>query len=261
MSENETTQTTAETTGEAVATTASTEKKSPVGIIAAILIVAVIILGVLYKLEKEGRSSTNIFASIIESQQANSVVATVNGEEIINSDLELSVRQFSQAATAQGVDTSSEEAQSEIRGQALDVLVNTELLKQAAEEQGISISDEEVTERLNTITEELGGTEVLEERMEELGIDPDRLQSDIKDELTIQALLDSILSEQEIVVTPEEVNEVYVNAGGEEAGLPALEEVQPQIEAQLQATKEQSVIEAFVSELRENAEIEINEEA
>ena len=202
MSENET-ETKVESTTEAASAPAaeqSTAKKSKKGIIAAILVVALIILGVLYALEKQGRSSTSIFAGFIEYQEANAIVATVNGDNIINAQLDTSINQFTQVAAAQGVDVTSPEIQADIRDQALDVLINTTLLKQAAAERGIDVTDEEVTERLDSITADLGGEEVLVTRMEELGIDAEQLHSDIRDEIVIQELLEVLFAEAAVDV-------------------------------------------------------------
>ena len=233
-------------------------KKSPfVKYAISAAVVVVILLGVLYQLEKEGRSSTGVFASVIENQEEGKVVATVNGTEIINSDLDTSIQQFSQAAAVQGVDVTSPDAQVEIRSQALDVLINTALLKQAATEQGMSVTDEEVTERLETIKADIGGEEVLTERMNELGITTERLQQDIKDELLIQGLLDKVFAEANIEVTEEEVATVYEEAGGAEAGLPALEEVREQVELQIRTSKEQSAIDEYLGGLKTEADIEV----
>ncbi len=260
MSENEANQPVAENTEAApVATKSSFCKPGMRRYVAAVLVVALIILGVLYLLEKEGRSSTTIFSSIIESQQANMVVAVVNGEEIVNSQLDTSIQQFAQVAVAQGVDATNPEAQAEIRSQALQVLINTQLLKQAAAEGGIVVTDEAVAERLETIKVDIGGEEILAERMSSLGIDEAQLQTDIKDELLIQQLLDTVFEKVDMTISEEEVTAVYDNAGGPEAGLPPLEEVREQIEAQLVASKEQVAIDEYLTELKDGAEIEIVE--
>lgn len=224
---------------------------------AAIVIVVITLLSVLYMLEKDGRSSTNIFGSIIASQSAGTVVAVVNDEEIVNSQLELSMQQFGQAAAAQGVDMNDPSVQEEVRTQSLQVLINTELLRQAAAERGISISDEMVEERMVTLQAEVGGAEVLTQRMAELGIDEDRLEKDVREEMMIQALLDEVFAEANIEITDEEVVAIYEGAGGAEAGLPALEEVRTEVENQIRATKEQEVIDEYLSELEAEAEIEI----
>jgi FKBP-type peptidyl-prolyl cis-trans isomerase (trigger factor) len=237
----------------------SPQKKSKVGLyIAAIVIVVMTLLIVLFMLEKEGRSSTGIFDAYFATQENSIVVAVVNGEEITGSDLNTSIQQFNQAAVAQGIDTSSPEVVTDIRSQALDVLVNTTLLKQAAQEQGIEISAEETAQRLETIQADIGGAEALQARIAELGLTQADLEEDIKEEIVIQTLLDTLFAEAEIVVTDEEIQGVYDAAGGADANLPPLEEVRDQVEAQIRSSKEQEVIDAYLSTLKAEAEIQIN---
>lgn len=238
-----------------------TSKKSMTKVyIGSLVFVLIIILGVLFLLEKEGRSSTHLFTSIIASQEANKVVAIVNGQEILNSELDTSIEQFQQIATAQGMDITDADVSAEIKKQALDILINTLLLKQKAIEKGISISDEEVTERLAAITEDLGGEEALKERMVELEIEEEKLKSDVRDELLIQSLLDDFFAEKGVEVSDEEIEAMYETAGGEEAGLPSLEEARDLIKNQIVANKEQAVIDESLATFREEAEIEIMNE-
>lgn len=234
-----------------------TAKKSAKSYVVAGLVVLLIIFGVLYLLEKEGRSSTNIFAGVLASQEAKAVVVVINGEEVVNSELEVSIQQFSLAAEAQGVDINDPEAKAEIRDQALDVLINTKLLKQVAAENNTEVSDDEVSERLSAIETDMGGAEVLEARMLELDIDADQLRKDIHDEILIQKVLDTVFAEANIEVTEEEVVALYDGAGGEEAGLPALDDVRAEIEAQIRSTKEQAAIDAYLNVLKEEAEVEV----
>lgn len=253
MSESETQQT---TVGAEVATgTVTTSKKKCPRLrwmVGAVIIVISIILGVLYQMEREGRSSTHLFTSLIERQEANRVVAIVNGEKIKNAELQTSIKQFTQIAAAQGMEAAGDD----IKNQALEVLINTSLLKQEAASRGISVTDADVTERVNGIQEELGGAEVLQERMNAIGISAEQLQSDVKNELLIQRLLDQVFTEANVEITDEEVVAVYEGAGGVEAGLPALEEVRPQIEAQIKSQKEQSAIDELLTSLKEKAVIE-----
>lgn len=218
----------------------------------------IIILGLVlvFFLEKSDKLSTGVFDAYFERQAALAVVATVNGEEIIGRDLTTSVDQFSQAAIAQGVDVSNPQFKDAVREQSLEVLINTELLKQEATERGISVSDADIDARIETLETDLGGADVLDERIAELGIDRERLKEDVRDEIVIQTLLEQIFAEAEVAVTEEEVEAVYESAGGAEAGLPALEEVRPQVEAQIQASKEQEAIDNFIDSLRQEADIE-----
>jgi len=223
----------------------------------AIVIVAVTLLVVLFMLEKEGRSSTGIFDSYLAAQESGTVVARVNGEEITGRDLNTSIEQFYQAAAAQGEDISGPEVAADIRSQALEVLVNTTLLRQAAKEQGIEVSTESVTERLNNIQTEIGGEEALQARITELGLTRADLEEDIKEEIVIQVLLDSLFAETGIFVTDEEIQGVYEAAGGVDEGLPPLETVRDQIEVQVRGTKEQEVINTYLDTLKTDAEIEL----
>jgi hypothetical protein len=243
---------------------AAAEKSKTGMYVAAAVTVAAILLGVMFLLEKEGRMSTGIFDSFLTNQDATTqqdatVVAVVNGTEITGADLQTSIQQFNQAAAAQGVDTSSPEVIADIRSQALDVLVNTALLKQAAQEQGVEVPAEATAERLATIEAEIGGAEALEARIVELGLTQADLEADIQEELVIQTLLNSLFAEAAIDVTDAEIQEIYDEAsasGAEE--LPPLETVSEQIEAQVRGTKEQEVIEAYLETLKTEAEIEIN---
>lgn len=261
MSDTETQQTNSEVSSSAESQSVASvnpPKKSLLKIyIGAAILVVLIILGVMYQLEKEGRSPTNIFGSIIENQRAGAVVAVVNGEKIINSELDISISQFTQMATFQGVDVNDAGIQAEIKDQALDVLINTELLKQSAAEKNITVSDAQVDEKIEAVKTDMGGEEALLARMEELNISYDKLRADIKDEILIQTLLEDIFAEKGISVSEEEITALYEGSGGEEAGLPPLEEVREQVEAQVRATKEQQAIDEYLSEMRAAAEIEV----
>jgi hypothetical protein len=249
---------TAETTHAAAAPVAQAKSKTGMYIAAIVIVVATLLI-VLFMLEKEGRSSTGVFDSFFSSQESNATVAVVNGEEVTGKELNTSIQQFNQAALAQGVDTTNPDVVADIRSQALDVLVNTTLLKQAAQEQGVEVSEEATTERLETIESEIGGAEVLQSRIDELGLTRAELREDIQEEILIQTLLDGIFSEADVSVTEEEIQEVYDAAGGVEAGLPPLEEVREQIEAQVRGTKEQAVIDEYLNELKAEADIEIKD--
>lgn len=225
--------------------------------IIAVLVVMVILGGILYKLESEGRSSTKIFSSLIESSQANKPAATVNGVEIKNSDLNLSIKQFEQAASIQGVDVTDPQVRETLNKQALEVLINTEMLKQEAERQGLTVTDEEVSNRITEIETQVGDRAVLQERMDNLGIDDNRLRQDVHGELLVQKLLDKKFSEANIQVTDEEVLEFYQSIGAATQDLPPLEEVKDQIFVQIRTSKEQQVVDTTIAELKAISDIQI----
>jgi hypothetical protein len=233
------------------------EKNKIIMYVAAVLIVVVTLVTVLFMLEREGRSSTGVFDSYFAAQENSVVVAVVNGQEITGEDLNTSIIQFNQAALAQGVDTASPEVIADIRTQALEVLVNTTLLRQAAQEQGIEVTAEATAERLAAIQIDIGGEEALQARIAELGLTQADLEEDIKEEIIIQTLLDTLFVEAEVVVSAQEIQGVYDAAGGSDEGLPPLETVSEQIEAQVRGSKEQAVIDEYLNTLKTDAKIEL----
>lgn len=225
--------------------------------IAAVILVLITLLAVVFLMEQQGRLNTGIFDKAQATLSKNKAVALVNDGKISRYDLDVSMSQIATGAAAQGADVESAEVKSEIQTQALDMLVNTELLKQEAATRGIEISKDDVDARLETLKTDVGGAEVLEQRMKEFNIDEKTLLRDIKNELTIQKLLEEVFVEKSVVVTEEEILAFYEQAGGAEAGLPALEEVRTQIETQLKTSKEQEVVTAYLEELRSKATIEV----
>jgi len=210
------------------------------------------------RLEQEGRVDTSFFSSVTASSESRAVVATINGEKLRNSDLDLSVEQLTQAAAAQGLDPADPAVATEIRSQATQMLINTTLLQQAAADQGIVITDEQLNERIVELETNAGGAELLAERMTEFDIDRETFETDVRTELTILALLDTVFAEADMTVTEEDIVEVYESASAAGAEVPPLDVARPQIEAQLLQGKEQSAVDAFIDELREAADIETN---
>lgn len=226
-------------------------------IIAAVVAVFILLGGLVYAMEKSGRLNTGIFDGIERARLANSTVATVNGNDISQYDLQISMEQIAAAATAQGVDTNDADVKASIKEQAIEMLINTELLKQEAAARGISVTKVDVDARYEQLVTEVGGEEVLQERMNQFGVTDTILKRDIENELTIQKLLDLVFAETDIAASDEEVAEMYASAGGESAGLPALAEVKEQIEQQITATKEQEIVNDYVDSLRDKAVVDI----
>lgn len=225
--------------------------------IAAVVLVIIALLAIVFLMEQQGRLNTGIFDGAQKMLSRNKAVALVNENKISEYDLNISMAQIATGAAAQGADVESAEVKGEIQTQAIDMLVNTELLKQEAATRGIKISDDDVNARLETLKTDVGGEDVLKERMKEFNIDEKTLRRDIKNELTIQKLLDEVFVEKTLAVTEEEILAFYKQAGGAEAGLPALEEVRAQIETQIKTSKEQEVVTAYIEELRGKATIEV----
>ena len=238
-------------------TRANTKSRKAVYIAAAIVFVLILLSAIWYVMERTDRVSTNFFGFIERAQLEREAIARVNDVEISAYDLSISEQQIAAAAAAQGVDVNDADPQASITEQAVEMLINTELLRQEAESRGISIDDEAVDARYEQLVQEVGGESVLEERMEQFGVTDSVLKRDIRNELVIQTLLDQVFAESSIEVSDAEVEELYNSAGGAEGGLPPLEEVRAQIEAQVQSTKEQEIVDDFIESLRNQSTVEV----
>ena len=143
-------------------TRANTKSRKAVYIAAAIVFVLILLSAIWYVMERTDRVSTNFFGFIERAQLEREAIARVNDVEISAYDLSISEQQIAAAAAAQGVDVNDADTQASITEQAVEMLINTELLRQEAESRGISIDDEAVDARYEQLVQEVGGESVLE---------------------------------------------------------------------------------------------------
>lgn len=231
------------------------DKKSRLPLFVGIVVVIVALAAVWWWLEKEDVVGTDVISGYVDGQDSDVPEVSVNGVSVPSSDLVFGIEQQLQIAGSQGADINDEEVKNIVQTQAIDLLVNTELLQQAAKARGIIVSGEEVSARIVELEVDSGGAEVLDQRIEELGLNRKVFERDIKSEMVVLRLLEAVVAESPVVVTEEEVQAVYANAVNSGATVPPIEEVRSAIEAQI---KEQKVIEAYITDLREAADIEIS---
>lgn len=213
--------------------------------------------GLLYALEAQGRIQTNVFGSINALITPTPLAAIVNGVEISVADFEKNKSQLEKAAQGQGADIANASIQDEIKKQAIDVLVNTELLKQSAVQAGIAVTPEQIADRRAKIVESVGGEDKLQEKMTELNITAESLASDIESEILIQTYLAKAVDVSKVTIDPKEVQAIYDQANTPDAKLPPLAQVKAEIEAKIRSDKEQEMVNAFIDTLRSNATIEV----
>ncbi len=231
-------------------------------VIGAIVVALLMIAGAWFIMGDSNRSvqqdpmTDGTMPADLDEGDPDEVVATVNGTELTRAEFNRIRQQVLQQAQQQpGVDLNDPEVMAQVNAQALDTLVNTELIRQAAVAAGVTVSGEQVDARFAEVVQSVGGAEALAESLQQLGITEESLRADVEQELVIQAYLDDSVDE-EFSVTDEEVSDFYDELGGAEAGLPPLSEVREQIEQQLLATQENEVIEALLEGLRAEAQIE-----
>lgn len=249
------TETVVETATES-AVAAPAVKKSFCGPVKKYLLTALVILiiaaGLVFVLEREGRISTNLFSFLENSKPA----AIVNGTEISRADFESSLNQLMQMAVAQGASSTDPALVEQNRQQAIETLINGELLRQAAIAAGKTAGADAINARYTEIETGLGGAEPLAAKMAEFGITEASLRRDIENEILIQSFFDEKFPLTGYEVTDADINEFYTKLGGEEAGLPPLKDVQAQVAEQIKLERRQTEVSELIDTLRAEATIE-----
>lgn len=196
------------------------------------------------------------------------VVAEVDGEEISGDEFSENYEAQFQQLSMQSQMTGEEPDQDEIKQQALEMMINSELLVMEAEEQGFTASEEDVDEYLSTMAEENGmdSPDALVEQFEEQGLDEERVREDVHKEVLMEQVIETIDAEEP---SEDEVKEMYdmqveqLEAMNEQAGeegqeqeVPSFEELKPDLEEQAAQQKENEAVEAHLDDLREDADVE-----
>jgi hypothetical protein len=228
------------------------------GYLIAAVIIAIMGVGTWYVLERDGRVTTSVFTGLVDGirNNENAPALRVNDAVVTQGQLQVTINQITQNAVQQGADITDPEIQSLIREQAVDMMVNTELLLQAAAAEGIAVTDEQVDTRISEIETQVGGPEQLATELANATVTMEQLREDIVTEITVQTLLTGVVEAEDISVSDEEVAALYEQAGGEAAGNPPLADIRDQVAAQVQSQKEQAAVQNYLESLRINAVIE-----
>lgn len=194
------------------------------------------------------------------------VVAEINDREITGEAFAENYEAQFQQLSMQAQMTGEQPNQDELKSQALEMMINSELLVMEAEEQGFSSSEEDVDEFLATMAEENGmeSTDALMQEFEAQGLSKDRVREDLHKEVLIDQVVETIDVEKP---TDDELQQMYdqqaeqleaMNEQVEEdqaQEVPSFEEMEPQLSEQVTMQKENEAISGLLDELREDAEI------
>lgn len=200
-------------------------------------------------------------------------VATVNGQDVTKEEFVTYYESQFASAAGQAQMSGEEVDEEQLQQDTLEVVVDSVLLRQAAEEEGLEPSDDEV----DTLLEELATGNGLEsvdqflEVLEQQGMDEETARREAASQLAIQAYV-----EQEAPVeepTDEEVRAYYdelvaqqedAGAGEDDAAgtaapqqpeIPEFDQVRDQLAQQLQSEEQAEATDELVASLREDAEI------
>ncbi|WP_462171016.1 peptidylprolyl isomerase SurA [Pseudoalteromonas xiamenensis] len=142
-------------------------------------------------------------AVIAQRVELDRVVATVNNGVILKSEVDVLVARVKKNAEEQGTELPSEET---LRVQAIDRLVDKEIMMQLAGRMGLEISDAQLDQTLTNIAQEQGGTLAdLRKTIESSGESYASYREDIRREITTGQVMRANV-DRRIYVSPQEID-------------------------------------------------------
>ena len=138
-----------------------------------------------------------------------SAVASVNGVLIPKAFLDREIRRFEQQAMSQGPMV-VESQREQLNRQALDTLIDIELLYQESQRRGFEISEERIEEQVSGLQTQFGDEEGYAGALEQIGISDGELRSEFRRQLAIQEMIDKDISPA-TTVSEQESTEFYKN--------------------------------------------------
>ena len=184
------------------------------------------------------------------------ITISINGTEIPAEEIAKAVAQAKQVAVQQGLDPNTPEVRAQIEQQVTAMLINAELLSQAAEDADVDVTDAQIDEQIAALGAQFGGSEAFQAQLETFGLSEAELREDIAEQIAIDTYLQATDGFANIEVTDEEVQEAYDSFFAQNPNLPAFEEISAQIKEQLVSQKQQLAAQVVIEQLRTEAEIE-----
>ena len=139
-----------------------------------------------------------------DSSPENTVAATVNGKKIMLQEVERMIHQQAQGKESQ----MSAHDLAQGRLQALDTLIQREVLYQRAEQEKLLPTDEQITTTINDQMQQGGMTgEDFDRKLKEQGLTREALREEAKNDLSIKALQDKYAGK--ITISDREVEDYY----------------------------------------------------
>jgi len=195
------------------------------------------------------------------SEEEDKVIATVNGEEIMESRWMEDVNQQLDMYVQQGLDLESEQGQmfvEQIEQQALETLIRRTVIEQAALESGITVPEERIEQEIDRVRDQFDSHEVFEQALEDYGYTLQSYTEILSEELLLQLYLEESIGEVE--ATEEEIQAMYDDYKEQleeaEEEVPDFEELAEDIEAQIIENKEKEKIQDHIELLLDEADIE-----
>lgn len=136
----------------------------------------------------------------------NKTVAMVDGMEVKQKEVDV----YMNFIKGQGMDgelTGSEEELKALEVNIIDSLIVIKLLEKYAEENDITVSSQEISERMETVISSYASEEDFEESLKNIGIDRSFLEGELKSQVLRKKIYDEVTTDK--IITDEDAKQYY----------------------------------------------------
>lgn len=119
---------------------------------------------------------------------ASSSIASVNGAAIPKSAVDSQIAQMKKASPSSFEGTMGVQVEKQYRAQVLESLIQLELIKEAAKDLKVSVTEKQIDDYVAQLTQQYGGADALKTAMDSAGFDMKTLRDQIKNNLLADAV-------------------------------------------------------------------------
>ncbi len=175
-------------------------------------------------------------------QPSEDVVAKVNGTAITQADLDREMNRVQRQFLMMGKPISDDQL-AEVKKEALENLVDMEVLYQQCEKEGIKVDQAAVDEQMSTLKKRFSSEDEFKNWLSKMNLSEAEVESQFRKEMAIQQFIDKQFV-QKTTVPEEEVKEYYEKY------------IKDKIEQQLKQEKVHEEVNKYLGKLKEKAKIE-----
>ncbi|WP_417234230.1 SurA N-terminal domain-containing protein [Arthrobacter sp.] len=197
------------------------------------------------------------------------VVATVNGTDITKAEFtDVYKSQFQQAAMQAQMSGQDVSDQTQLKKQAVEGMVGSELLKQHAEKTGVKASQADMDKALSTAAKsnQMSTKEFLA-ALKKNGMERKTVDEQLKTQVEVEGVIKKELgtftaSEKELKAAYEQAKKAQAQQGGASGGsaaaMPKYQDVKAQLKQQVEQQKENQATAALVEKLKKAGDVKVN---
>lgn len=177
-----------------------------------------------------------------DEQPSEDSVAVVNGSAITQADLDREMNRVQRQFLMMGKPINDSQL-AEVKKEALENLVDLELLYQQCQKEEIKVDEAAVDEQMTTLKKRFSSEDEFKDWLSKMNLSEAEVVSQFKKEMAIQQFIDKEFV-QKITVPEEEIKEYYEKY------------IKDKIEQQLKQEKVQKEVGLYLEKLKEEAKVE-----